>query len=97
MACVVSYLKKPGKIDTFKEDMETLDPKKRQACSFLLSSVIRNKYLIDSFLEKFLKRSPRPKLYAILAIGVGELLSRDPSVDPKIIDFSVSFAKKNLR
>lgn len=96
---IMEYEKRPSKADDFLETKNILSYKygeERRICQFIFLTVLRNKLIIEAILAKFLKKTPRPGLFALLKCAAAEILASDESKLASIIHAWVETAKQNF-
>lgn len=95
---LMEYEKRPTKADEFLDTQYSLYYKygeERRVCQFIFLTVLRNKLLIDTILALFLKKTPRPKLFAILKCASAEIISSTENKIPQTIHSWVEVSKKS--
>ena len=93
---LMEYEKHPAKADEFLEHQYSLLYKygeERRFCQFIFLTVLRNKRLIDEILALFLKKQPRPMLFALLKCASAEIAASAQDKCPQIIHSWVEYAK----
>ncbi len=65
----------------------------RQACQRLFFGVIRHRRLLETAIGEWVKRSPRPRLQAILMVAAFDLLSSEPDKAPAVVSYAVDQAR----
>lgn len=96
---VMEYEKRPSKADDFLETKSTLSYKygeERRICQFIFLTVLRNKLIIEAILANFLKKKPRPGLFALLKCAAAEIISADTQKRPSVVHSWVEAAKRNF-
>ncbi|MBR4597626.1 MAG: hypothetical protein IKO42_04430 [Opitutales bacterium] len=92
----MEYEKHPAKADEFLELQYSLLYKygeERRFCQFIFLTVLRNKRLIEAILALFIKKQPRPLLFALLKCACAEIAASPEKKLPQIIHAWVEAAK----
>lgn len=93
---LAEYEKHPAKADEFLEHQYSLLYKygeERRLCQFIFLAVLRNKRLIDEVLALFLKKKPRPMLFALLKCACAEIAAARENKAAQVIHAWVESAK----
>ena len=94
---LMEYEKRPAKADEFLDSQYSLSYKygeERRICQFIFLTVLRNKLLIDTILAVFLKKTPRPKLFAVLKCACAEIVSAHENKIAQTVHSWVEVSKK---
>ena len=93
---LAEYEKHPAKADEFLEHQYSLLYKygeERRICQFIFLAVLRNKRLIDELLALFLRKKPRPMLFALIKCACAEIAASPESKTAQVIHSWVESAK----
>lgn len=96
---LTDYEKHPAKADEFLEAQYTLSPiyrENRRFCQFIFFAYLRNKLAIDMLLGRFLKKRPRPDLWAMLRLAASEIAVTQEDKWPKVVNSWVGGARSSL-
>lgn len=74
----------------------SISSEERRRCQFLFLGVVRQKRFIDETLSVFVKKKPRPELWACLQVGVCEMMTMPLAERAKVVDFCVRRVKAKL-
>lgn len=90
------YITRPKKVDFLLEELASNnDVKKRQSSQFLFLGAVRHLLLIENVLNSLCTSRPKSKLRAILGVAIFEIMAKPESL-PKIVDYTVNYAKTQL-
>ena len=88
------FLAKPARLQHLMERLSVEeDGGKRRACQALLYGTVRHLSLLEAALGTFLKKKPKPRLYARLLVASFEIL-RDPAKSAQVVDHAVEQIKR---
>ncbi|WP_309026066.1 RsmB/NOP family class I SAM-dependent RNA methyltransferase [Pelagicoccus enzymogenes] len=86
---VANFTRQPARMSHLLEQMPAdWDPGKRRACQSLLFGTIRHIRLLEKALDEFLRRRPKPLLWASLLVASRELMEA-PERSAKIVHHAV--------
>ncbi len=89
MDLVAFFLRKPARMSHLLERIpENWAPGKRRACQSLLFGTVRHVALLEKALDEFIRRRPKPQLWAALLVSSRELMEQ-PERSPKIVHNAV--------
>lgn len=74
----------------------SLSSRERAHCQRLFYAYVRHARLIDTTLEKWVARTPRPQLAGILRAALGDALESTPEKRPQVADFWVGKTREAL-
>ncbi|HUG10498.1 MAG TPA: RsmB/NOP family class I SAM-dependent RNA methyltransferase [Opitutaceae bacterium] len=88
------WLREPGRVDWLLERFATgLPGTERARCQDLLSAAIRNHSRLEAAFAPLLRRTPRPRLRAILHIAGAEIIENTDAAPALVVDHAVGMTR----
>jgi 16S rRNA (cytosine967-C5)-methyltransferase len=88
------WLREPGRVDWMLERFATdLPGTERARCQNLLSAAIRNHSRLETAFAPLLRRTPRPRLRAILHIAGAEIIENTDAAPALVVDHAVGMTQ----